>query len=55
MLGVLGAPVYAQMNPELANCEEVQDEATLTQMEFCSAHVGCNMVLKLQNDLPPIS
>lgn len=50
-VALIGVPLYAQaddINPQIANCEEVQDEATLTQMEFCSAHVGCNMVLKLQ-------
>lgn len=47
MLGALGNPVYAQVNPEIANCEEVKDEATLAQMEACSAHLGCNMVLKI--------
>lgn len=48
---LIGAPLYAQaddINPQIANCEEMQDDATRTQMLFCNAHVGCNMILKLQ-------
>lgn len=39
---------HGQVNPEIANCEEVRDEATQTQIGFCGAHIGCAMVLKLQ-------
>ena len=49
---LIGVPFYAQaddVNPQIANCEEMQDAATLAQMKNCSAHVGCNMILKLQN------
>ena len=45
---VQGGASHAQVNPEIANCEEVKDESTLTQMELCGAHIGCGMVLKLQ-------
>ena len=44
-------PLYAQtsdINPEIANCEEIRDPATQTQVEFCSAHVGCKFVLGIQ-------
>lgn len=49
---LVGAPTNAQaddINPQIANCEEMQDADTLTQMRNCSTHVGCNMILKLQN------
>lgn len=43
------APVLAQVNPEIANCEEVKDEATQTQIDFCTAHAGCKLVMGIQN------
>ena len=38
-------PAVAQANPEISNCEELKDPATITQMEFCTTHVGCRMVM----------
>lgn len=46
--GAFGVPVHAQVNPELANCEELRDSAASAQIASCNAHIGCNMVLKLQ-------
>lgn len=37
----------AQVNPEIANCEEIRDEATQTQVDFCTAHVGCALVMRI--------
>ena len=41
-------PASAQPNPEIANCEEIKDEATQTQKSFCEAHVGCRLVFGIQ-------
>lgn len=38
----------AQVNPEIANCAELKDEATVTQVDLCSAHIGCRFVLNVQ-------
>ncbi|PLC07458.1 hypothetical protein CY658_10930 [Variovorax sp. RO1] len=38
----------AQVNPEIANCVELKDEATVTQADLCSAHIGCRFVLSAQ-------
>lgn len=46
--GLLPMPVLAQVNPEIANCEELKDEATITQAEICSAHLGCRLVFGIQ-------
>lgn len=45
------APVsaLAQINPEIASCEEIQDEATQTQAEICASHLGCRLVLKIHS------
>jgi hypothetical protein len=52
LIGLLALPFSAQaqgdINPEIANCEALKDPATITQAEFCAAHPGCNMVLKIQ-------
>ncbi|MDP9877646.1 hypothetical protein J2W25_001952 [Variovorax boronicumulans] len=40
--------VHAQVNPEIANCSELKDEATITQADLCSAHIGCRFVLNVQ-------
>ncbi|WP_447774997.1 hypothetical protein [Variovorax boronicumulans] len=47
---VLAIPVgvHAQVNPEIANCAELKDEATITQADLCSAHIGCRFVLNVQ-------
>ncbi|WP_369646728.1 hypothetical protein [Variovorax sp. V118] len=47
---VLAAPAdaRAQVNPEIANCVELKDEATVTQADLCAAHVGCRFVLNVQ-------
>lgn len=42
-LGANGAP-----NPVLSSCEELKDEATVTQAEFCKAHLGCRLVYGIQ-------
>lgn len=44
----ISASVHAQVNPELANCEELKDEATVLQADICAGHVGCKFVLGLQ-------
>jgi hypothetical protein len=41
-------PAFAQPNPGIANCEEIKDEATQTQKNFCEAHVGCRLVFGIQ-------
>lgn len=38
----------AQVNPQIANCAELKDEATVTQADLCSAHIGCRFVLNMQ-------
>lgn len=45
LLVCLPVTVSAEVNPEIANCEEIKDEATQTQADFCSAHVGCKLVM----------
>jgi hypothetical protein len=45
VLALASACAHAQGNPAIANCEEVQDPDTIEQMEICSAHLGCRMVL----------
>jgi len=47
VVGVAGGPARAQVNPELANCEELRDETTRTQVNFCTAHVGCALVMRI--------
>ncbi|OEZ31334.1 hypothetical protein [Variovorax boronicumulans] len=42
------ATVQAQVNPEIANCVELKDEATVTQADLCAAHIGCRFVLNVQ-------
>jgi hypothetical protein len=37
--------VRAQTGANPANCEELKDPDTKFQMEMCSAHVGCRMVM----------
>lgn len=46
----LAIPVaaQAQINPEIANCAELKDEATVTQADLCAAHIGCRFVLNVQ-------
>ncbi len=47
----MATPLYAQgsdINPEIANCEEIRDPATQTQVEFCTAHAGCRLVMGIQ-------
>jgi hypothetical protein len=39
----------AQASPEIAKCGELQSEGAKFQMELCSAHLGCRMVLSIQN------
>ena len=49
-LFAIGAPTaaHSQVNPEIANCSELKDEATITQADLCSAHIGCRFVLGVQ-------
>lgn len=42
------APASAQVNPEIASCSELKDEATITQADLCAAHIGCRFVLNVQ-------
>ena len=44
---VTPAIVHAQINPEIANCEELKDEATLTQVNACVGHPGCALVIAI--------
>lgn len=41
-------PGAAQVNPEIASCGELKDEATVTQADLCAAHIGCRFVLNIQ-------
>jgi hypothetical protein len=41
--------VMAQLSPEVAKCGELQTDGAKFQMELCSAHLGCRMVLGIQN------
>lgn len=45
LLSAFPLPALAQINSEIASCAELRDDATQTQTEICSAHVGCRMVL----------
>jgi hypothetical protein len=51
---LLGAtpPAWTQdgvaVNPEIASCAEIRDEATQTQAEICSTYLPCKMVFSLQ-------
>lgn len=38
-------PAWAQAEGGAANCEELTDPDTKFQMELCSAHVGCRLVM----------
>lgn len=46
----LAVPVRAadDVNPEIANCEELKDEATVEQANTCKLHVFCGMIFKIQ-------
>ena len=45
---VVPTQAFSQTPSEFANCEEVKDPDSVFQAQLCSAHVGCNMVLKVQ-------
>lgn len=47
---LLASPMaaQAQVNPEIAQCSELQDEATILQADLCSAHIGCRLVMAIQ-------
>lgn len=45
---VLPLTARAQVNPEIANCSELKDEATILQADLCSAHIGCRFVMNVQ-------
>lgn len=47
---LVAAPIaaQAQVNPEIAQCSELKDEATILQAELCSAHIGCRFVMTVQ-------
>ena len=38
----------AQVNPQIANCEEIKDEDSKFQADLCSAHLGCKLVFGIQ-------
>ncbi|MCY1212370.1 hypothetical protein D9M72_241040 [compost metagenome] len=42
------AGVQAQVNPEIANCVELKDEAIVAQADLCVAHMGCRLMLNAQ-------
>ncbi|MDA7416280.1 hypothetical protein PGB34_07875 [Xenophilus arseniciresistens] len=48
VLLLMPSMAVAQVNPEIANCSELKDEATVTQADLCAAHVGCRFVLNVQ-------
>lgn len=48
LLSLMHVTVFAETNPEIGSCQELKDEATVTQADFCKAHVGCRMVLAIQ-------
>lgn len=50
LLAVL-QPVTAQAQsaPNAANCDEISDPDVKFQMELCSAHAGCRMVMNIHN------
>ena len=50
VLGMLSAVGCASINQKIAHCEALKDDTTRAQMNSCSAHTGCNMVLNLQTD-----
>lgn len=50
VLGMLSALGCASINQKIAHCEALKDDTTRVQMNSCSAHTGCNMVLNLQTD-----
>lgn len=47
LAGLSPMAVHAQINPEIANCSEMKDDATQTQAEICSAHAGCRLVFAI--------
>jgi hypothetical protein len=48
MIAISGQALGQDINPEIANCEELRDDATVTQAEICKAHIGCAFVFKIQ-------
>ena len=44
-LGTAGEAA-AQVNPEIANCQELTDEGTIEQVKICETHLGCRMVIR---------
>jgi hypothetical protein len=42
---LLSTSAFAQVNPELANCKELTDPATIEQVEICQIHPGCRLVI----------
>ena len=44
------ATAHAQLNPAIASCEALKDDAALAQLGSCSVHNGCRLVLKVQTD-----
>jgi hypothetical protein len=47
---MLSAVGCASINQKIAHCEALKDDTTRAQMNSCSAHTGCNMILNLQTD-----
>lgn len=46
----MGATPYvlaSEVNPEIANCEEITDPDTQFQADLCSAHVGCKLTMAI--------
>lgn len=40
---------FPEANPDIAKCGELQSEGAKFQMDMCSAHLGCRMVLSIHN------
>lgn len=44
----MAALAQSDINPEIANCQEIRDPDTLFQVEICSAHAGCKLTMAIQ-------
>ena len=42
---LLATPAVAELRPDIANCEELKDADTQAQIELCTAHAGCNLIM----------
>lgn len=44
-LGIMSNLLADEVNPQIANCQEITDPDTQLQAELCTAHVGCKLVM----------